>query len=204
MDDRKGGCDHEGISPLGRLDLAVARSLAPYRDTTAVRVMDALGKVADGKVVLPLCGLALPVALYGRNRRGVRAILHIAGSVAAAGALKNLLKWTIARSRPNLLLNRGTYAVAFGRPSHDWNAMPSGHAAACGAVAGACAGLWPRHRAAAFTTAGALSLARLPPAKHYLSDVVVGFGLGILAATAIDSMFPPRGSVQRRAARRQR
>jgi membrane-associated phospholipid phosphatase len=183
------------MQDLARLDLAAVRRLAPYRDTPTVRTIDAVGKAVDVLPMLALSTLGVACAAVRRDAWLARQMLHVAGAVIVAAGLKNVVKAVVGRTRPYLYLDEGVYeAEPFGGIGHDWNSMPSGHAAACGAAAQAWSDTHPGQGPASYAVAGLLALARVPPAKHFPSDVVVGFGLGVAGALLLRRFSrPPRG-----------
>jgi membrane-associated phospholipid phosphatase len=186
-------------------DLAVACAVAPYRGSTAVKAIDAIGRLGHAPPLLGAAGLALAWALVRGDPRLARQSAHIVAAIGTAAVLKVAVKWTVVRTRPKLLIEEGRHEVGlFGANTKQWNSMPSGHAAASAAAAQACANCWPETRAAAFAAAALLSLARVPPAKHYPSDILVGFGLGIAAARIVKRIFPPPAGQASTESRRRR
>lgn len=122
---------------------------------------------------------------------GLRAVEALVVSGFVTQALKDLT----GRSRP--VLNRGRADWQFTRGAReeggDFEAFPSGHATAAFAFATAVTGevaLRAPEQARAvglvtFGLAGATAYARMHDDRHWLSDVTVGAGIGIVTALAI-------------------
>jgi membrane-associated phospholipid phosphatase len=123
-------------------------------------------------------------------RSSVVAVLLLA-SAAASGLFYSLAKWAVGRSRPldNAVLNAhpfqihpfdgGLAGLFIPRPDQSF---PSGHVSLAFATAAVMAIYYPRGRLFFFTIAGLVAVERILESAHYLSDVVAGSGLGIMAA----------------------
>lgn len=114
------------------------------------------------------------------NRRRTAAFL---GTLFVGGVLLHALKWTFGAPRPVAVL--GLDAVHWVGQALHRQAMPSGHTATAFAVA---ALLQAGHRHLTPTTAlfwalaAAVGVSRVASGAHWPADVLVGAGLGILAA----------------------
>ncbi len=127
--------------------------------------------IGDSTVLFPVMGL-----VYGAGWAAGDAPAQETGAMglealALAGLEANALKYAAMRERPD---------------GADKHSFPSGHAAesfAAASVLGSQFG-W-RAGAPAYLTAGLVGYSRLQSNKHWLSDVVAGAGLGILAGRAV-------------------
>ena len=134
-------------------------------------------------------GLALLFADWGRTNRRLAAawveIGELVGffffSVAVAGIITNLIKWTIGRSRPILFSEDGVFA--FSPISFDYAhvSFPSGHATTASAAFVALALIF-RGRAILIVLvavfAAIVATSRVGVRAHYPSDVVAGVFVG--------------------------
>ena len=130
----------------------------------------------------------------------MRAVAHIPlflfASVAVSGIVADILKVVIGRSRPKLLFAHGTYDFTwFGWHADHWS-FPSGHATTAAALMTALWCLWPRPLWVYAAGAALVAIARVVTGQHYLSDVIAGAVLGVLAARALAPwLLPPRPAV---------
>ena len=120
------------------------------------------------------------------------------GSLVLATWIKTGLKSLVARTRPNVLLDKGQYAVEpFGPDEGSWHSFPSGHTAGSVAVVRAAGRAYPQVRTAAYAGAAAVALVQIPRGAHYPADVVGGAVVGLVAEAAIDRvagyLFPGAG-----------
>ena len=133
-------------------------------------------------------GLAACVVLLWRGER--RNAVWLFASVASGRIIVELAKLAGHRPRP---------------PAGDWLtrvdslSMPSSHSAGAMLTALAiCAAFdaWPRWWAAALTFALAIGGTRVTLGVHWPSDVLAGWGFGLLWATGAMRWLPPRGDLR--------
>ena len=138
--------------------------------------------------------LGLAAALYGFGCTEHRNYMRSAGQQAleAAGsalAIDGVVKVLSNRVRPDRFKAQGNFWDAGGR------SFASGHAAVSFAVASVLAkhtdSRWKK--IALYGLAGAVSFARFPAKKHFLSDIFVGSAIGYVTGTYIYAA-PPMNS----------
>ncbi|MEO0155290.1 MAG: phosphatase PAP2 family protein [candidate division WOR-3 bacterium] len=118
---------------------------------------------------------------YGYVKRDTAIInLSKAGILgfATSGISTVALKVLFGRARP--YLNKGPYEFSPFNLKDDYNSLPSGHTAVAFSVAGV---VWRRVdnkfiRFSSLTLATSVGLARIYLNRHWLSDVILGAGLG--------------------------
>ena len=117
-----------------------------------------------------------------RNYRLFHVVLYFCLSLALGGILSTVLKFVFGRCRPCLFLQSQSYGFTWLGTQAAETSLPSGH---CVTVAAAATSLWfvyPPLRPLYLLGMAAMMSARLLAEAHYLSDVVAGTYLGIVAA----------------------
>ncbi|MEO0222611.1 MAG: phosphatase PAP2 family protein [candidate division WOR-3 bacterium] len=110
-------------------------------------------------------------AIINLSKAGILGFVVSGGSVVA-------LKVLFGRARP--YLNKGPYEFSPFNLEDDYNSLPSGHTAVAFSVAGV---VWRRVnnkfvRFSSIALATSVGLARIYLNRHWLSDVILGAGLG--------------------------
>ncbi|SOB94175.1 phosphatase PAP2 family protein [Rhodobacter maris] len=117
-------------------------------------------------------------------RRMRAAVLFVLGAVAGSGVLSSLAKNIIGRARPTLEAAGEFDFVSFAfQAGHA--SFPSGHATTAMAMMVALALILPRHALGLLTAGGLIALTRALIGMHWMSDVLVGAGLGTLFTLAL-------------------
>jgi membrane-associated phospholipid phosphatase len=161
-----------------RMDAAAGRLAVRVRAPEADRL---IGVATDLGSVYGLAGVA--GALAGAGHRRLAAQVGVAGVLAWTGA--QAAKPLLRRPRPYEL---GTSHRLVAPPAG--SSWPSGHAAVAASMAASVLHELPRrHRPLAIVLTAAVGLSRLRVGVHHLTDVVAGFGVGALSATAARSLL---------------
>ena len=102
--------------------------------------------------------------------------------LGAGSIVLHSLKLVVGRRRPRDDMELGRYGFVWFKFNIDYNSFPSGHALTimCVAVILSCA--WPHLAIVWFVIALWLGLTRALLTAHFLSDVFIGAGIGVLAA----------------------
>ena len=118
--------------------------------------------------------------------RIARGNLFVVLTMALGGIVTVLLKYLVARARPELLIEQGIYGLgtAFAR-AREFHSFPSSHTQAAFAVAAALAILAPRWRVPLMLVAGAVAAARVINLDHYLSDVLASTFIALASAAFV-------------------
>ena len=127
--------------------------------------------------------VAVLVAVFHPHSWRAAFPLIISGPLVGAGY--SLLKWTVGRQRPKIVMapfdfhpfHHGVIGLVH---AESGLSFPSGHAAMAFAAATCLAAVLPRWAVAFFAIAGAVAAERVLENAHYLSDVVAGAGIGVL------------------------
>lgn len=127
-----------------------------------------------------LAGTTAVLALTGRRTAAV----EVGAAGAHAWVLAQSIKPALGRPRPYEL---GSSARLVSPPAG--SSWPSGHAAVGSAMATALMTVGDRRLALLAATGGlAIGMSRIAVGVHHLSDVVAGWGVGILAAAGSSAM----------------
>jgi membrane-associated phospholipid phosphatase len=159
---------------------ALIHGFASPRLTTFMRAVSFYG----GPVILIPAGLAAAVAflIHGWRRGALLVVVTLAG----AGLLNGLLKFSFARVRP---------AAFFDYPLPGSPSFPSGHALFAASVFGGLAALLAvrlRSRVlevvvwlVALTLIGLVGISRVYLGVHYPSDVLAGYSIAVIWVAAV-------------------
>jgi membrane-associated phospholipid phosphatase len=102
-------------------------------------------------------------------------------AIAVSGILVDVLKVIVGRPRPKLLFSSGSYEFSWIGLNADHWSFPSGHAATAAALATALWCLWPQPVLFYVIGAALIAASRVVMGAHYLSDVIMGAFVGVLA-----------------------
>jgi membrane-associated phospholipid phosphatase len=130
--------------------------------------------------------VAVLAALWTWHPTHWRAAGHLALSALLGGIIYALLKWFVGRTRPD----KGIDAFAFDWFKNGWKGLlqpenlsfPSGHTTMAFAMAACLAINLPRWRYPFYLWAALCGVERVTENAHYVSDVLVGAGVGTLSA----------------------
>lgn len=126
-----------------------------------------------------------------RARAMVPAFLFAA--VAVSGIAADLLKVAVGRERPKLLFSEHLYGFSGLALRADHWSFPSGHTVTIAALMTALWCLWPRHLLFYILFAAIVAASRVATDQHYLSDVLAGAFLGVVAVLATEWAFARAG-----------
>jgi membrane-associated phospholipid phosphatase len=189
IDTDQGRTDIEAGSAAEEADVALATHLAGRRNQPVVRGLGTMSEVGDQPPLLALSGAVLAYGVLTGDRCAAGAGARMLGSLVLATWIKTGLKSLVARTRPNVLLDKGQYEVEpFGPDEGSWHSFPSGHTAGSVAVVRAAGRAYPQVRTAAYAGAAAVALVQIPRGAHYPADVVGGAVVGLVAEVAINGI----------------
>ena len=114
--------------------------------------------------------------------------LFLLMSISASGLFSILIKWLAGRYRPSMLEN-GFYGFNYFGVGYEFTSFPSGHTITGFSLAAAVSILFPRLTIPAFIVAVSIGISRILITSHYLSDVIVGAGIGILSTMIVKYFF---------------
>jgi membrane-associated phospholipid phosphatase len=191
---------------IGLLALTIDRWLAHFiYDHVSARVhkaLDGITHYAKAGHWLVAAILALVVAAVMRHF-GVLAedvallsnySLAFIASLTMGSAVLHVIKLVLGRRRPRDDMEMGLYGFTPLAFNPDYNSFPSGHALTicCVAVIFTC--VWPMWWPVWFAIAALLAVTRALLTAHFLSDVLIGAGIGLIAAREVLQLGFPGSS----------
>ena len=111
--------------------------------------------------------------------------LAFIASLTLGSAVLHAIKLVLGRRRPRDDMEMGLYGFMPLSFNLDYNSFPSGHALTicCVAVIFTC--VWPMLWPVWFAIAALLAVTRALLTAHFLSDVLIGAGIGLIAAREV-------------------
>ncbi|UUL81407.1 phosphatase PAP2 family protein [Sphingomonas qomolangmaensis] len=186
------------LAAVERADLAVTRAIAPQRHDPAVRKAGKLSEIGDQPPLIALSATVLVAGLALHHGLTARTGLRMLATHALATAIKDVIKRSVDRTRPDHALVEGYRMESGDSHEHELTSFPSGHTAGAVAVAEAVAREVPLLGAPARLLAASVAIIQVPRAKHYVSDVIVGAAIGWAAErlvnAVVESVFLTRHS----------
>ena len=182
---------------LGIAALAIDRSLAHFIydhvSAKAHKRLDSITHYAKAghwlaAAILALIGAAL-AKRFGFGGAEVAQLINYSlafiASLTVGSAVLHSIKLVLGRRRPRDDMEMGLYGFVPFAFNTDYNSFPSGHALTicCVAVIFTC--VWPMLWPLWFAIAALLAVTRALLTAHFLSDVLIGAGIGLIAAREV-------------------
>lgn len=177
-------------SPLEQADAAVADVLVPFARQGFVRAIGAASDLSDQEPIYAAAGATVAVGLAMRDERTIRAGTRLLAAHLLATALRGIVKQMVDRTRPIVAAENGEYELTEGeRFESDYNSFPSGHTAGAVAAARALGRHYPGSYHAWLALAAAAAATQVLRSKHYVTDVVAGAAIGLIAEEAVHRLL---------------
>ena len=182
---------------VGLLALIIDRPLAHFIydhvNARAHKALDSITHYAKAGHWLAAAVLALIAAAILRHfhvypqqvAQLINYSLAFIASLTLGSAILHVIKLAIGRRRPRDDMEMGLYGFMPLAFNSDYNSFPSGHALTicCVAVIFTC--VWPMLWPVWFGIAALLAVTRALLTAHFLSDVLIGAGIGLIAAREV-------------------
>ena len=121
------------------------------------------------------------------------AAAFIFASVALSGIVNEVIKYTVGRSRPVLLLTQQIYGFKPFVNEHVYNSFPSGHANTAAAVFYSLYMIRHRYWYLYVPIASVIILSRVVLDVHFLGDIIFGAYLAVLVTSLLKIAFDKKG-----------
>ncbi len=187
-----------GIASIA-IDRQAAHLLYDHVNEPFFRFLDATTHWAKAGHWLIAAVVAYAAAQVAMRFWPGNADLHLAAKVAlafiaslAAGSIVlHSIKLVLGRRRPRDDMEMGLYGFKPFSFDLQYNSFPSGHALTIMSVAAIASCLWPHLAVLWFAIGLWLSVTRALLTAHFLSDVLVGAGIGLIATREVVLYFFP-------------
>jgi membrane-associated phospholipid phosphatase len=135
--------------------------------------------------IIAIAAAQAALAIWGERpdlRLASNCAIAFVACLAAGSIILHGMKLVVGRRRPRDDMEMGLYGFVWFKFRLDYNSFPSGHALTitCVAVIASC--VWPHLAILWFAIALWLGITRALLTAHFLSDVFIGAGIGLLAA----------------------
>lgn len=179
-----------GVAALSLLDRTVQRESQKHRSDGGDDVATVFRHVGQPEVYLPVALGTIGAGLLAKNDKVLRAGGRIAGSLALTGAVANLLKLGVGRTRPSYTTDQYDF-----HPFTRAASWPSGHTATAFSLASSVSdevhslpvsiGL--------YSVASLTAWSRVNDNRHWLSDVAAGALIGITSTKLMNGRWTVLG-----------
>jgi membrane-associated phospholipid phosphatase len=181
-----------GLFALG-IDRALAHFIYDHVSARWHKFLDGITHYAKAAHWLSVAILALILAAIFRHFQVLNdwsapminySLAFIAALIVGSGVL-HVIKLILGRRRPRDDMEMGLYGFVPFAFNLEYNSFPSGHALTicCVAVIFTC--VWPMMGPLWFAIAAVLAVTRALLTAHFLSDVLIGAGIGLIAAREV-------------------
>lgn len=171
-----------------KLDLKVARVVGQARKHPAIKAIGTLSEVGDQPPLRTIAAMTMVAGALGRSPHLTGAGVRMLVAHQLATMVKSVIKHAVDRTRPEVVLDGDRYES--GKGQHDngrFGSFPSGHTAGAVAVARAIGRDYPAIAVPAMVFASGIAIAQLPRGKHYVSDIVAGAVIGLVADAGVEA-----------------
>jgi membrane-associated phospholipid phosphatase len=186
-----------GLIVLGLLALLIDRAAAHFIydhvSARAHKFLDSITHYAKAGHWLAAAVLALVAAAVARHFHVANPDVELLipysvafiASLTVGSAVLHVIKLLLGRRRPRDDMEMGLYGFVPLSFNLDYNSFPSGHALTISCVAVIFTCVWPSLWPAWFAIAALLAVTRALLTAHFLSDVLIGAGIGLIAAREV-------------------
>jgi membrane-associated phospholipid phosphatase len=175
------------------IDRALAHFIYDHISAKTHKFLDGITHYAKAGHWLAAAIIALAAAAiarhFGSHGEGIDQMINYSLAFIAmltlGSAFLHVIKLVLGRRRPRDDMEMGLYGFQPFAFNLEYNSFPSGHALTicCVAVIFTC--VWPDWWLVFFAIASLLAVTRALLTAHFLSDVLIGAGIGLIAAREV-------------------
>ena len=172
---------------IEKADITVAEATGELQDNPAIDALGTASEMADQPPLIALSAAVLVAGILTRRPLLARTGARMLAAHFLATGMKSMVKHSVDRTRPHVLVEEGRYELSEGNGTDDTrlNSFPSGHTAGAVAVAEAVARSAPRFAWPARIWAASIAAIQIPRCSHYVSDIAVGAAIGMAGDRAV-------------------
>lgn len=175
------------------LDAKIALFIRYSINYQLYKTAEILTYLGDGTIYIAGFSLLFLITRFLlKNYSLSRIFLFMLCSILAPGLVCEILKFTIARTRPILLFEHHIYELTFFKIKATMISFPSGHSMVITAVMLALSFLYSRYWIIFLSIAILISSCRVLVSAHFLSDVIFGMYLSMLIVPKVYQTFNAR------------
>jgi len=175
-----------------RADELVARAAVAIASPAEERSAKAVTLLGDERLLLAAFGFFWLGCMRSRSPHLEAASRLLIGAVITT-VLPHLVKGVIAQQRPDRCEVHGNRR-GIPHSGQAFDAFPSGHAMHMGAAGSALAAIAPAWRLASWSLCAVVAASRVVVLAHWLTDVLVGFGVGVAVDKLLARPLAARGA----------
>lgn len=162
-----------------QFDQPIAVEMRPWSGLPR-QLAEWLSEVGESQYWLVPAAVIAGLAVWRKRYQLAGQALFFFASLAGAGVLNNAFKVLFGRWRPKQFFIDGSYGFTYFKVGYIHNSFPSGHSAVAGALAAwAWRTLPAAYRNAIVLLTVGIAASRVVLTAHWLSDVLVGYTLGV-------------------------
>ena len=175
------------------VDRALAHFIYDHVNAKSHKFLDGITHYAKaghwlGAAVIALVGAAL-ARHFGVASANIPQLINYSLAFIAmltlGSAVLHAIKLVLGRRRPRDDMEMGLYGFVPFAFNLEYNSFPSGHALTISCVAVIFTCVWPNLWPVWFSIATVLAVTRALLTAHFLSDVLIGAGIGLIAAREV-------------------
>jgi membrane-associated phospholipid phosphatase len=132
-------------------------------------------------LVIPLY-ILLFLKIFEHAAKAIKLLINFGAATLTTIASVSILKFILARPRPSFYLTQGIAQIMPFHLNSSFVSMPSGHASSAGLLSALIMIVFKGKMRLLMILPTFMSLFRVVSLKHYLSDVILGYGIGFCIA----------------------
>jgi membrane-associated phospholipid phosphatase len=137
------------------------------------------------------CMFLIPLAILFSFPNWRRLMIGFAAPLLLSGVVTQVIKWLVGRARPDMRLGPQAFDRVQSLSRGEYQSFPSGDATTAITLALLLGLYFPRARWVFYVCAGFVGLHRILLARHFTSDVLVGYMVGAAAVYVCVRLLGP-------------
>ncbi len=174
-----------GLISVGVFDKSITEFLYVYKNSyrAFVPTLKLISIIGHYNVVFYIVSVIIVLGIFVKPIRTYILILSLCLVLSDSAIMS--LKFILGKARPELFLQKGIYGFYFFKSQKPYSSMPSGHTLLNSAIAYS---VYLKNKKLGFyliVWAIVVGISRIALFMHYLGDVLVSFGIGLLISILV-------------------